>query len=114
MPYKNTLYANIYNYLKQGKIPESCQYKFLKSRLKYMATSYVLIDDVLYKRSFDSTLLRCLNEAKANKAIEQVHDKINGGHFNGKSIYHKLIRLVYYCPYMEKDCILHVYKCEKC
>jgi len=42
-----------------------------------------------------------------------VHDSISGGHFNGKSIFHKLIRLSYYWPSMEKDYILHVKKYEK-
>lgn len=45
--------------------------------------------------------------------MEQVHDSINGGHFNGKAIFHKLLRLGYYWPSMEKDCILHVQKNEK-
>lgn len=72
-----------------------------------MTKRYVIIGNFIYKRSFDATLLRCLNETEANKAMKQVHDNINGSHFNGKDIYHKLLRQGYYFPFMEKYCILH-------
>jgi len=43
-----------------------------------MEARYVIIGDILYKRSIDDTLLRCLIEKETSKAIEQVHDNISG------------------------------------
>lgn len=68
---------------------------------------------LLNKRSFYGTFLRCLNDNEISKAIQQVHEKISGGYFNGKEIFHKLLRLGYYWPFIEKDCILYVRKYEK-
>jgi hypothetical protein len=40
-----------------------------KKTLRRMAIEYYIDEEILYKRSFDETLLRCLNELEANKAL---------------------------------------------
>lgn len=45
--------------------------------------------------------------------MEQVHDNLSGGHFNGQAIFHKLLRLGYYYPSMKKYCIIYVKKYGK-
>lgn len=106
-------YADIYNYLRQGQILYSCQSKFLKIIIKCIAIGYIIINDIIHKRSFYGTFLICLNETKENKAMKQVHDNVNGVHFNGKVVYHKLLRIGYYWSSMEKDCIFHIQKYQK-
>lgn len=64
--------------------------------MKCMVTRYIIIGNFIYKRLFDGTFIRFINKTKENKSIKQVHDSINGCHFNGKVIYHKLLRLGYY------------------
>lgn len=61
-----------------------------------MAISYLIIGDIIYKRSFDATFFKFLSKEETNKAMEQVHDNLSGGHFNGEAIFHKLLRLGYY------------------
>ena len=40
-----------------------------KKTSRRMAIEYYIDGEILYKRSFDETLLRCLNELEANKAL---------------------------------------------
>ena len=56
----------------------------------------MLIYDILHKISFYETFLICLLEDEYEKEIEQVYEIQSGGHFNGKDIFHKLLRLGYY------------------
>jgi hypothetical protein len=47
-----------------------------KKTLRRMAIEYYIDKEILYKRSFDETLLKCLNELEANKALWEVHGLI--------------------------------------
>jgi len=82
--------------------------------MKKLATKYVIIGDILYKRSFNSILLRYLNDEEIGIALEHAHGGAYGGHFNERSVYGKLIRMGYWWPTMEHDCCEHVKKCEQC
>jgi hypothetical protein len=48
-----------------------------------MAMEYYIDGEILYKRSFDGTLLRCLGGLEANKALQEVHGGICATHTNG-------------------------------
>ena len=82
--------------------------------MKRLAHKYVVIGDVLYKRSFNGILLRCLLSKDIDTALEHAHGGACGGHFNGKLVFGKLIRIGYWWPTMEHDCYEHVKKCEQC
>jgi len=56
--------------------------------LKRIAIKYVIIAEVLYRRSFDGALLRCLIQYKIAIALEQAHNGLCGGNFFAKSIIH--------------------------
>ena len=43
---------------------------------------YYLDGDALYKRSFDRTLLRCLNEKEVVQALQEIHERIYANHAN--------------------------------
>jgi hypothetical protein len=43
---------------------------------------YYLDEEVLYKRSFDGTFLRCSNEEEARKALHEIHKGIGATHIN--------------------------------
>ena len=57
---------------------------------------YVIIDDILYRRSFDGALLRCLTQDEIAIALKKSHDGLCGGHFHAKALYTKLLRIGYY------------------
>jgi len=43
-----------------------------KKTLRILAIDFYLDREILYKRSFDRTLLRCLNETDARNALRKV------------------------------------------
>jgi len=106
-------YQHIYKYLKDNFIDTNLD-KREKIRMKRLATKYVVIGDVLYKRSFNSILLRCLLSEHIDIALEHAHGGACGGHFNRRSIFGKLIKMGYWWPTMEHNCCEHVKKCEQC
>ena len=81
--------------------------------MKRLATKYVFIGDILYKRSFNDILLRCLFSEDTNTALEDAHGGACGCHFNERSIFDKLIRMGYWWPTMEHDYCEHVKKYEQ-
>jgi len=106
-------YQHIYKYLKDDFINTKLDRRD-QVRMKRLATRYVIIGDILYKRSFNGILLRCLLSEDIDTALELAHGGACGGHFNGRSIFGKLIRMGYWWPTMEHDCYENVKKCEQC
>ena len=72
-------------------------------KLKFQASRFVLIKDVLYKKGFSRWYLRCLNREEADYVMREVHESIYGNHSGARSLVHNLIRAGYYWPTMLKD-----------
>lgn len=51
---------------------------------------------------------------EAEQAMKEVHERTCGGHYSGRMIAYKLIRLGYYYPIMQQDCSEKVKKFDKC
>jgi hypothetical protein len=84
-----------------------------KKTLRRMAIEYYIDREILYKRSFDETLLRCMNESKANKALREVHRGIYTIYMNGHVMTRQMQRARYFWMTIEKDCIEFVQKYYK-
>ena len=81
------------SYLKTGMLLDG---KDATKRLKVQASRLVLIKDVLYKRGFSRSYLRCLSHEEADYVMRGVHEGIYGNHSGAQSSVHKLIRAGYY------------------
>ncbi|KAG5541445.1 hypothetical protein RHGRI_021313 [Rhododendron griersonianum] len=109
--YNNSWTGPIADYIQNGALPDDN----VKARqLKIRAAKYLIMGDVLYKRSFSLPYLRCLIPPESTRAMEEVHKGICGDHQGGRMLSYKLLRLGYYWPSMQKDCKSMVQKCEKC
>ena len=69
---------HIYKYLKDNFINTNLD-KREQIRIKRLATKYVVISDVLYKRSFNDILLRCLLSEDIDTTLEHAHGGACGG-----------------------------------
>ena len=98
-------------YLRSGILPDG---KDAARKLKVQASRFVLIRDVLYKRGFSQSYLRCLSHNEADYVMRKVHEGICGNHFGARSLVHKLIRAGYYWLTMLKDAQAYVKTCDKC
>ena len=99
------------SYLKNGMLPDG---KDATRKLKVQASRFVLIKDVLYKRDFSRPYLRCLVPEEAEYIMREVHEGICGNHSGVRSLVHKLIKIGYYWPTMQKDVEAYVKIYDKC
>ena len=74
----------------------------------------MLIKDILYKRGFSHSYLRCLNPKEANYVMREVLKGIYGNHSGSQSLVHKLVRVGYYWPTIQKDAQAYVKTYDKC
>lgn len=82
--------------------------------IRRMACQYFLSGEVLYRKSFDATLLRCVDAKEAERLMEEIHEGSCGPHMNGRMLAKKIMRLGYYWTTMTSDCIDYVQRCHLC
>lgn len=83
-------------------------------KIKYRATSYVLLGDQLYKKGVDDTLLRCLGEIEEYLALAKVHEGNCGSHQAGEYMKWVLYRKEYYWPTVLKGCMNYAKSYGEC
>ena len=103
--------TTITSYLKDGILPNE---KEAPRKIKVRTARFILIKDVLYKRSFSRPYLRCLGNEKADYVMREVHEGICGNHSGSRSLLHKLVRAGYYWPTMQVDAEAYVKAYDKC
>ncbi|PKI58165.1 hypothetical protein CRG98_021453, partial [Punica granatum] len=106
-------YEDIKNFLQTGQYLPFADRRDRKT-LKRLAVHYFLSGETLYRRSFDATLLRCIDIHEARRLMEEVHGGSCGPHMNGLMLAKKLMRLGYYWSIMETDYVKHVRHCSRC
>ena len=65
------------SYLRNGMLPDG---KNAARKLKVQASRFILIKDVLYKRGFSRSYLRCLGPVEADYVMREVHEGICENH----------------------------------
>jgi ribonuclease HI len=78
------------------------------------ALKYVVINDVLYRRTLDGVLLKCLSEEEASIAMGEVHEGMCGTHQSAYKMRWVLRRAGVYWPIMLKVCFKYYKGCEAC
>ena len=74
--------------------------KSKSAKLRIRAARYILIDDVLYKKSFSLLYLRCLGPNEAHYVLREIHEGICGNHLGSRSLSHKTLRQVIRVKYI--------------
>ena len=106
-------YVDLKFFLKNGYAPLCLNYT-AKHALRLKENQYQLIDYVLFRKNYDSVLLRCLEKIEAEKVMQELHDGPVGGHFGGDTTAHKILHAGYYWPNLFKDAHEYVRKCKVC
>ncbi|GAU49214.1 hypothetical protein TSUD_369830 [Trifolium subterraneum] len=101
----------VYNFLKSNTLPADVKEA---TKIRKRACTYVLLDDKLYRRGFSIPLLKCVEEARVEFILQEIHEGINGQHIGGRSLARKALRAGYYWPTMQNDAKDHVLRCDKC
>ena len=83
------LYQDIRVFLEIGTYPKHVSKKD-KKILRRLAAHFLLSGDTLYKRSFDTTLLRCVDKKEAGTLMKEIHKGACGPHMNGYMLARKI------------------------
>ena len=78
-------YFDIKRYIKDKDYPPEASNND-KRTLRRLTTSFLLSEDVLYKRNNDMVLLQCVNANKAEQILTEVHEGSFGTHSNGHAM----------------------------
>ncbi|XP_075507372.1 uncharacterized protein LOC142544194 [Primulina tabacum] len=83
-------------------------------KLKIKCSLYVLIEEVLYRRSFAGPLLRCLSYQEADYVLREVYEECFGNHFGAYALAIKVLLAGYCWPLVLHDAQELVTYCESC
>ncbi|XP_038687612.1 uncharacterized protein LOC119987002 [Tripterygium wilfordii] len=99
-------------YLKDGILPED---KKEARKLAVKAARFWLSpDQKLYKKSFSGPYLLCVHPARVEDLLFEIHEGSCGAHAAGRTLAFRAITQGFWWPYMQKDALQYVKKCEKC
>ncbi|XP_070049686.1 uncharacterized protein [Nicotiana tomentosiformis] len=85
-----------------------------KRTIRRLASGFFLSGGILYKRTPNLGLLRCVDSKEASNVMTKVHSGVCRPHMNGYVLEKKIVRADYYWLTMERDCISFVRKCHQC
>ena len=80
-------------YLRDGRLLEE---KNEARKIMIRSAKYVLIDEVLYKKGFSQSYLKCLTPNESNYVSMEIHEGACGNHSKARALVHKVIRAGYY------------------
>lgn len=106
-------YSDIKEFLKIGSYPPGAN-TTAKNFLRRLSSTFFLNREVVYKRTSDLGLLRCVDEDEAEYLMKEVHSSVCGSLMNGHLLANKIMRTGYFWLTMKHDCIVFVRKCIKC
>ena len=78
----------IVSYLRDSTLPDG---KDAARKLKVQAARFVLIKDIMYKKTFSQPFLRCLTTKETDYVMREVYEGIYGNHSTSRSLVHNLI-----------------------
>nr|XP_009596410.1 uncharacterized protein LOC104092504 [Nicotiana tomentosiformis] len=85
-----------------------------KRALRRLANHFFLNGEVLYWRTPELGLLRCVVVIEATRLLEEIHAGACRLHMNGFTLAKKIFRSAYFWMTMESDSIRYVQKCHQC
>ncbi|XP_047252286.1 uncharacterized protein LOC124887137 [Capsicum annuum] len=85
-----------------------------KRTIRRLANGFFLSGEILYKRTPDLNLLRCVNIQEAERIMNEVHSGVCGSHMNVYILAKKITRAKYYWLTMKRDYFCFVRKCHQC
>ncbi|XP_073312404.1 uncharacterized protein [Primulina huaijiensis] len=73
-------------FITAGELPED---KIQSQKIKRQAPRFVLLNNVLYRRSFQGPLLKCLSEGEVDYVLREIHDGCCAEHLGGTALTRK-------------------------
>ncbi|XP_070045388.1 uncharacterized protein [Nicotiana tomentosiformis] len=100
----NPWFRDIREYLAKREYPEHTNHS-QKRILWRLSNNFFISGGILYRRTPDLGLLRCVDAKEASKLLEEIHAGTCGPHMNGFVLAKKILRAGYFWMTMETNCI---------
>ncbi|XP_070006649.1 uncharacterized protein [Nicotiana sylvestris] len=97
-------FHDIKEYLERGEYPELAN-PIQKCTLQRLSNNFFHNGGILYRRTPDLGLLRCVDAKEASKLLEEIHAGTCEPHMNGSVLVKKILRAGYFWMTMETYCI---------
>ncbi|XP_074305881.1 uncharacterized protein LOC141641103 [Silene latifolia] len=99
------------NWLRDGTLPED---RKEAQSVRIKASRYIMIDNILFRKSLAGPCLRCLSKEEAETVLQDVHGGECENHAGGRSLSNNILRQGYFWPTMRADAANHAKRCESC
>ncbi|XP_070017002.1 uncharacterized protein [Nicotiana sylvestris] len=106
-------FHDIKEYLSNGEYSEHANHT-QKRTLQRLSNHFFHSGGILYRRTPDLGLLRCVDTKEASKRLEDVHAGTCGPQMNGFILAKKILRAGYFWMTTETDCVQYVRKGFQC
>ena len=98
-------------YLKEGWLLKD---KTEARKIQIKVAHFVIINDVLYRRGYSLSYLRCANSKEADYVLREIHEGICENHAGARSLAGKALRAGCYWSTLQKDAHDLIRACDKC
>ncbi|XP_073284858.1 uncharacterized protein [Primulina huaijiensis] len=78
--------TSLIKFITAGELPED---KIQAQKIKRQAPRFVLLNNVLYRRSFQGPLLKCLSEGEVDYVLREIHEGCCAEHLGGTALTRK-------------------------
>ncbi|XP_075473405.1 uncharacterized protein LOC142504418 [Primulina tabacum] len=99
------------SYLNDGKLPEDVREA---RKLKIKCARYMIVGEMLYRRSFAGPLLRCLSYQEADYVLREVHEGCCRNHLEAYVLARKVMLAGYCWPSVLHNAQKLVMSCDSC
>ncbi|KAK8957148.1 hypothetical protein KSP39_PZI001109 [Platanthera zijinensis] len=98
-------------YLSTGNLHQSVRDK---KRFRLKAAYYYLVSGILYRKTFLSTMARCVSKSEIPTILQEVHSGECGSHSGARTLERRILRQGYFWPMLKKDSEAYARKCVQC
>ncbi|XP_070019595.1 uncharacterized protein [Nicotiana sylvestris] len=106
-------FHDIKEYLAKGEYPELVN-AIQKRTLRRLSNNFFHSRGILYRRTPDLGLIRCVDAKEASRLLEEIHVGTCGPYMNGFVLAKKILQAGYFWMTIETDYIQYVQKCHRC
>ncbi|XP_073153919.1 uncharacterized protein [Henckelia pumila] len=103
--------APLVEYLQTGILPGEEAHA---RKLRRQVARFTLINEKLYRRSFQGPLLRCLAQGEVRYVLQEIHEGCCGDHGGALSLVRRTLLAGYWWPTLQQDARQVVKTCEGC
>ncbi|XP_073309970.1 uncharacterized protein [Primulina huaijiensis] len=92
--------TSLIKFITAGELPED---KIQAQKIKRQTLRFVLLNNGLYRRSFQGPLLKCLSEGEVDYVFREIHEGCCAEHLGGTTLTRKMMLAGFWWPTLSQD-----------